>query len=299
MENLKTKWWFRPLIYLIFVFIVAVTAKVDWAAEHPTSGFLFRYFWITFLLLLGLILPIVFMYFAGNQLREREESDKKLFIIALILFMVANGIPIIFYVVLGISPGFFLFVQLALFGLVPAFIFQPQQLKIRFLILILLVAAILIPLTILIDITVSSIWTNPYNNSYIGELLPFLRTDKTLYYLFFWGLFSVFMYFIIAIGWKFGGGSKRASWNLFMAGMLVQYSTLEDFLYFILNNQNLPGEWPWLENFVINLVALFGHVPTDLDLFIFCIIINVIALIILYDGHGYIYERFILKTKLG
>ena len=134
-------------MYLIFVFIVAVTAKVDWAAEHPKSGFLFRYFWITFLVFLKLILPIVFMYFAGNQLREREESDKKLFIIALILFMVANGIPIIFYVVLGISPGFFLFVQLALFGLVPAFIFQPQKLKIRFLILILLAAAILLTLS--------------------------------------------------------------------------------------------------------------------------------------------------------
>ena len=296
MENQKTKWWLNPLIYLLFVFIVAVTAKVDWAAEHPSSGFLFRYFWLIFLLSLGFVLPLVFMYLVGNQRRKPEDSDKKWFIIALILFMIANGIPIIFYVVLGISPGFFLFLQLALFGLVPAFIFQPKQINIRYLLLILLAAAILVPLTVLVDTAISPIWVNPHNHSFLGELFPFLRTDKALYYLFFWGLFSVFLYFIIAIGWKFGGGTKRGAWNIFMAGMLVQYSTLEDFLYFILNNQNLPGEWPWLENFVINLVALFGRVPTDFDLLIFCLIINVIALFILYDGHGYIYQKFIRKT---
>jgi hypothetical protein len=228
--------------------------------------------------------------------QEYEESDKKWFIIALLLFLVANGIPIIFYVVLGISPGFFLFIQLALFGLVPAFIFQPKELKIRIMILILLAATILIPLTILVDFAINPIWANPHNHSYLGKLFPFLRTDKSLYYMFFWGLFAVFLYFIIAIGWKFGGGSRRESWNVFMAGMLVQYSTLEDFLYFILNNQNLPGEWPWLENFVINLVALFGRVPTDLDLLLFSFIINAIALFILFDVHGYIYEKYILKT---
>ncbi|TXT59816.1 MAG: membrane protein of unknown function [Promethearchaeota archaeon] len=296
MENQKTKWWLKPLIYLLFVFLVAVTAKVDWAAEHPSSGYLFRYFWLIFLLSLGFVLPLVFMYFAGNQLSERKESDTKMFILALILFAIANGIPIIFYVVLGLSPGFFLFLQLALFGLVPTFIYQPKQSKMRIIILILLAAAILIPLTVLVDTAINPIWANPHNHSYLGELFPVLRTDKTLYYLFFWGLFSVFLYFIIAIGWKFGGGTKRGSWNIFMAGMLVQYSTLEDFLYFILNNQNLPGEWPWLENFVINLVALFGRVPTDLDLLLFCVIINTIALFILYDGHGYLYEKFILKN---
>jgi hypothetical protein len=292
----QNKWWLKPLVYILFIFIVAVTAKVDWAAEHPSSGVLFRYFWLIFLLSLGFVLPIVFMYLAGNQTRKKEESDKKWFIIALILFLIANGIPIIFYVLLGIPPGFLLFLQLALFGLVPAFIFQPKELKIRNIILILLSAAILIPLIVLVDLAISSIWANPFNNTLIGDLFPILKTDKTLYYLFFWGLFSVFIYFIISIGWKFGGGTKRGSWNIFMSGMLVQYSTLEDFLYYILNNQNLPGEWPWLENFVINLVELFGRVPTDLDLFIFCLIVNIIALFILFDGHGYIYKKLLRKS---
>ncbi len=295
MEAQK-KWWLNLLIYILFVFIVAVSAKVDWAAEHPSSGFLFRYFWLIVLLSLGFVLPIVFMYLAGNKIRERNEADKKWFIISLILFLIANGIPIIFYVVLDTPPGFFLFLQLALFGLVPAFILQPRQLKIRYIILMILSAAILIPLIVLVDIAIGSIWANPYNNSFIGDLLPNLKTDKTLYYLSFWGLFSVFLYFILSIGWKFGGGTKRQSWNVFFSGMLVQYSTLEDFLYYILNGQNLPGEWPWLENFVINLVALFGHVPADFDLFIFCLIINIIALFILFDGHGYLYNKLLQKS---
>jgi MFS family permease len=299
MENQKSKWWMKPLIYFIFVFIVAVTAKVDWAAEHSASGFLFRYFWLLFLLGLGFIFPIVFMYLAGNKERKQEESDKKWFIISLILFMIANGIPIIFYVVLGISPGFFLFVQLALFGLVPAFIFQPKNIKRRYIILIVLAAALLIPLIILVDVAIGDIWAHPYNNTSIGilgELFPDLKIDKTFYYLLFWGLFCVFLYFIIAIGWKFGGGTKRGSWNIFFAGMLIQYSTLEDFLYYILNGQPLPGTWPWLESFVINLVALFGHIPTDLDLLVFALIINLIALFILFDCHGYIYQKITKKT---
>ncbi len=100
-----------------------------------------------------------------------------------------------------------------------------------------------------------------------------------------------FFYLIVAIGWKLGGGTKRQSWNIFVAGTLLQYSTLEDFLYFFLNGQPLPGTWPWMSNFVINLEILFGHVPTDLDLLIFCLIISIIALFILFDGHGYIWTK--------
>ncbi|TFF99404.1 MAG: hypothetical protein EU541_04995 [Promethearchaeota archaeon] len=277
MEHFKKDWATKLLVYVIFIFIVAVAAKVDWVAEHSVDGLLVRYFWLGILISLGLILPLLFMYLAGNKIREKSPEDKKWFIVALVLFAIGNGIPIIFYVVLEQSPGFFLFLQLALFGLVPAFIFQPEKLKVRLLILLILFLCLVIPLGIFVDLTISDLWANP-------------AMDKTMYYLAYWGLFSVFLYLVIAIGWKFGGGSRRESWNVYIAGMLVHYSTMEDFFYFLLNGQPLPGEWPWLRNFVINLEALFGHVPTDVDLLIFCLILNVIALFILFDVHGYIWK---------
>ncbi|NVM30626.1 MAG: hypothetical protein HWN65_17435 [Candidatus Helarchaeota archaeon] len=231
MSEKADKWWTKLIILGIFVGIVAVTAKVDWAAEESTIGMGFRLGWLFGLMSLGLILPIAFMYLAGNTTRERGESDKKWFILALVLYAIANGIPLIFYMVLDQAPGFFLFLQLGLFGLIPAFILQPQSLKMRYLILIILFAMIIVPLTILVNLEIGNLWLNP-------------TLDKMMYYLFFWGLFSVFLYLIIAIGWKFGGGRKRQSWNIFLAGMLIQFSTLEDFFYYYLNGQTLPGTWP-------------------------------------------------------
>lgn len=276
-ENTEKIWWKNLIILGIFVGIVAVTAQVDWGAEHPALGLGFRIGWLFGgLLSLGLIVPIIFMYLAGNNIGQRGESDKKWFIIALIIYAIANGIPVVFYVFLAQPPGFFLFLQLALFGLIPAFILQPERIKIRFIVIIAFFAAILAPLAVL-------------------TFLSDPAVDKFLYYLFFWGLFCTFLYMIIAIGWKYGGGTRRQSWNIFMAGMLIQFSTLEDFFYFFLNGQNLPGTWPWMSDFVINLEALFGHVPTDLDLLIFCIIITTIAVLILFDMHGYIWDHYITK----
>lgn len=270
------------LVLAIFIGVIIITAEVDWAAEHSGVGIGMRLFWLILLLCLGLILPIGFMYLAGNKESERGDSDKKWLIIAIILFLIANGIPIIFYVILGISPGFLLYVQLALFGLIPAFFLQPKNINNRFLILLVFFIAILIPIGILVNLAIDDLWA--------GAL------DNTMYYLSFWGLLMTFFYLIIAIGWKLGGGTKRQSWNIFIAGTLLQYSTLEDFLYFLLNGQSLPGIWPWMSNFVINLEALFGHIPTDLDLLIFCLILSAIAIFVLFDGHGFIWKK--IKKKI-
>ena len=277
-ENNLNPWIKKILILAIFIVVIILTAEVDWAAEHSEVGLVIRLLWLISLLSLGLILPIGFMYLAGNMESERGKSDKKWFMIGIILFLIANGIPIVFYVILGISPGFFLYVQLILFGLIPAFFLQPKKLNYRILTVIILFAAIIAPIGFLVNSTIDDLW-------YAGV------TDKTMYYLSFWGLLMTFFYLILAIGWKLGGGSKRQSWNIFVAGALLQYSTLEDFFYFFLNGQRLPGTWPWMSNFVINLEALFGHVPTDLDLLIFCVIISSIAIFILFDGHGYIWKK--------
>lgn len=271
--------WKRNLVVLaIFIGVIVLTAELDWAAEHSEVGLVTRLIWLICLLSLGLILPIGFVYLAGNKESEMEESDKKWFIIAIVLFLIANGIPIIFYVILGTPQGFLLYLQLALFGLIPAFIFQPKTMRNKIIVLTILFMAIIVPIGILVNFTIDDLW-------YGGV------TDKTLYYLSFWGLLTTFFYLIVAIGWKFGGGSKRQSWNIFLSGTLLQYSTLEDFLYFLLNGQPLPGTWPWMSNFVINLEALFGRIPTDFDLLVFCLIISTIAIFILFDGHGYIWNK--------
>ncbi|MFX1567020.1 MAG: hypothetical protein ACFFCV_01485 [Promethearchaeota archaeon] len=270
------------IILAIFIGVILITAELDWAAEHFNIGLGVQLTWLIILLSLGFILPICFMYLAGNKDIERRDSDKKWLIIAIILFLIANGIPIIFYVILGNPPGFLLYLQLALFGLIPAFFLQPKEIKNRILLLAILFLTIIIPIGILVQITIGEVW---------AQLIAYGSADKTMYYLAFWGLLMTFFFLIIAVGWKLGGGSKRQSWNIFIAGTLLQYSTLEDFFYFILNGQSLPGTWPWMSNFVINLELLFGHVPTDLDLFIFCLIISIIAIFILFDGHGYIWTK--------
>ncbi|MFW9946877.1 MAG: hypothetical protein ACFFDX_08630 [Candidatus Odinarchaeota archaeon] len=279
MSENNSKSWIKKIIVLaIFIGVIMLTAEVDWAAEHDEVGIVVRLLWLISLLALGLILPIGFMYLAGNKESERGDSDKKWFIIGIILFLIANGIPIIFYVILGIPPGFFLYVQLILFGLIPAFFLQPKKLKMRILVLIILFAAVIIPIGILVNFTIDDLW-------YGGA------TDKTMYYMSFWGLLMTFFYLIIAIGWKLGGGTKRQSWNIFVAGTLLQFSTLEDFFFYFLNGEPLPSDWYWMENFVINMKTLFGSPITSCDLLIFCIIISTIALFILFDVHGYIWKK--------
>ncbi|MFX1375913.1 MAG: hypothetical protein ACFFA0_08895 [Promethearchaeota archaeon] len=276
-ENKENPWKKMLLILAIFIIIIILTAEVDWAAMHSEVGTGIRLFWLISLLIMGIILPIGVMYLAGNKETERKESDKKWLIIAVILFIIANGIPIVFYVILGVPPGFFLYLQLALFGLIPAFFLQPKKLNHRLLILCLLFALIIIPVGILVNFTIDDLWAG--------------TSDNTMYYMSFWGLLMTFLYLILAIGWKLGGGSKRQSWNIFIAGTLLQFSTIEDFLFFLLNGETLPGTWPWMSDFVINLTDLFGHIPTDLDLFVFFLIISSIAVFILFDGHGFIWSK--------
>jgi hypothetical protein len=279
-KNTYNSWKKKLVILVVFIVVIILTAEVDWAAEHDEVGIFIRLFWLISLISLGLILPIGIMYLAGNKESQRGESDRKWLIIALFLFLIANGIPIIFYVIIGIPPGFFLYVQLILFGLIPAFFIQPKKKNHRFLIIIVLFAIIIVPVGIFVNFTIDELWGG--------------ATDKTMYYLSFWGLLMTFFYLIVAIGWKMGGGTKRQSWNIFIAGTLLQYSTLEDFFYFLLNGQPLPGpplHWHWMENFVINLTALFGHSPTSLDLLIFCLIVSTIAVFILFDGHGLIWKK--------
>lgn len=278
-----SKSWIKKIVILaIFVGVIIITAELDWAMENYSVGIAIRLLWLIILLSLGLILPIAFMYLAGSKDIERGESDKKWLIIAVILFLMANGIPIVFYVILGISPGFFLYIQLILFGLIPAFFLQSKKIRTRIFTLAIFFVVIIIPIGILVNLAIDEIW--------IQEMI-LIEPDKTMYYLSFWGLLMTFFYLFIAIGWKLGGGSKRQSWNIFIAGTLLQYSTLEDFLFFLLNGQALPGTWPWMSNFVIDLRALFGHIPTDLDLLIFCLVISTIAIFILFDVHGFIWNK--------
>lgn len=280
-ERKPNSWKTKLIILAVFILVIINTAEVDWVAEHESVGLFIRIFWLASLLGLGLLLSIGIIYLAGNRDAERTEKDKKWLIVAIILFLIANGIPIIFYIVLGTSQGFFLYVQLVLFGLIPAFFLQPKSKIRRLQLILILYALIILPLGILVNFTIDDLWGG--------------MTDKTMYYLSFWGLLMTFYYLIIAIGWKLGGGTKRQSWNIFIAGTLLQYSTLEDFLYFFLNGQALPGVWPWMSNFVINLEALFGRIPTDLDLLIFCSIISTIAILILFDVHGLVWKKIMSK----
>jgi len=89
-ENNSKSWINKLIILAIFIGVIMLTAEVDWAAEHPGVGNAIRLLWLIILLALGLILPVGFMYLAGNKESERGDSDKKWFIIAVILFLIAK-----------------------------------------------------------------------------------------------------------------------------------------------------------------------------------------------------------------
>ncbi|MCK4480965.1 MAG: hypothetical protein KAV01_10590, partial [Candidatus Lokiarchaeota archaeon] len=93
-ENNLKPWIKRIIVLAMFIGVILLTAEVDWAAEHSEVGLAIRLVWLISLLSLGLILPIGFMYLAGNMESERGKSDKKWFMIGIILFLIANGIPI-------------------------------------------------------------------------------------------------------------------------------------------------------------------------------------------------------------
>ncbi|MFW9783968.1 MAG: hypothetical protein ACFFFB_16905, partial [Candidatus Heimdallarchaeota archaeon] len=62
----------------------------------------------------------------------------------------------------------------------------------------------------------------------------------------------------------------------------------------LLNGESLPGPplyWRWMENFVINMKVLFGEQITSFELLIFCLIISVIAIFVLFDGYGFIWNK--------
>ncbi len=282
-EKIK-KFLINLIILLIFIGIVVVTTEVDWAQENSNVGSIFLYFWLILLLILGIVLPILFMYLAGNKIQEIRESDKRWFIIAIILYGFASAIPIISYIIFNRPPNFFIYLLLGINGLIPAFALKPKILKNKLMILIIIFLIILVPLIIIVGLAIGDIWSQPIPDP-----------DNSFYYLMFWGIFCTHFYLFIALGWKFGGGTRRQSWNIYISGTLIQFSTLEDFLFYMLNGHELPGTWPWMENFLIDLKALFGRVPTDTDLLIFCIITLIIAILILFDVHGYLWKK--IKQK--
>ncbi|TET58547.1 MAG: hypothetical protein E3J52_08210, partial [Promethearchaeota archaeon] len=80
-ENNLKPWIKRIIILVMFIGVILLTAEVDWAAENKEVGLAIRLVWLISLLSLGLILPIGFMYLAGNMESERGKSDKKWFMI--------------------------------------------------------------------------------------------------------------------------------------------------------------------------------------------------------------------------
>ena len=157
-ESKPNSWKTKLIILAAFILVIINTAEVDWAAENESVGLFIRIFWLASLLGLGLLLSLGIIYLAGNRDAERTEKDKKWLIVAIILFLVANGIPIIFYIFIGTSQGFFLYVQLVLFGLIPAFFLQPKRKIRRLQLILILYALIILPLGILVNFTIDDLW---------------------------------------------------------------------------------------------------------------------------------------------
>lgn len=136
----------------------------------------------------------------------------------------------------------------------------------------------------------------------VGGLIPVTRAIpdlKIIYWIMMWGMVMPLSYVFLGASWKNGGRSSRKAFNIALAGIIMQYSFLEDFLFYALNGQPQPvGGYTALLNFPLDISRLFGHqgVPMNtIELLIWMTIMIAIAVVVIFDVPHLIYKKISKK----
>lgn len=258
------------------------------------------YTFLTILTVLSLGITFVLFYLPKKEY-DQPDSKNKMFAIGLVIFLAIQPLAIIpnifgrlFYddPILGLP--FKLMSFLMIIVIVGTCFFAASIPRLasnkKMLIILVIVWSLIIPVFLAIIAL------------YGGPLMEPTGADP-LYWIFLWGLFCVFTYLIWGIGWKFGGGSMRQTFNITFALIWLQYSTLEDFIYYLPYTlmgyfKSIPDfllfPHPALDNFLIPLSLIFGHPGTPIntiEMMIWCTIIIAISLFVLFDCPYLIYKK--------
>jgi hypothetical protein len=287
-----------PLIFLgIFILMVAISAEVDWFWSQGIGGGgsmkELSFVWL-FAVLLPLVLVIGWLMMERFPAKVNEpspiEGDKKKFIWSIIILVIAqNSIPAFYFLfrdeLFGDLAIAVLFIMnfIAMASIAAYFPIHTDEAKRRKRWLIFFLLAI-IPFYVQVGALIGITW-----------IFPDIRI---IYWILMWGIVMPLSFVFLGVSWKNGRGEPRKAFNIAMAGILIQYSFLEDFLFYALNGQPQPATYDALLYFPLDIAHLFGHQGvgiTPSELLIWMIIIIVIAVVILFDVPYTLYQKISSK----
>lgn len=111
-------------------------------------------------------------------------------------------------------------------------------------------------------------------------------------------LFNIFLPILwVVMGFMFhlGGGRVGATLKIIIAGFYVEYSALNDFLYYLLNGERLPDKWTWIQA----PQFIFGYSITTGQLALWLIIMLIFTFIILLlPLDSFIKDNIFQKNKI-
>ncbi|MHA1265616.1 MAG: hypothetical protein ACTSRS_10305 [Candidatus Helarchaeota archaeon] len=291
--NLKEKIRY-PLIFLIVIIgLIAISAEIDWFWEGGLQG-TEELKELAFIFLFGVFIPVVLLF--GFYIQKGSSSikvplpnknDRKRFIWSIIIILILQNLIPIFYLflnrdetIIDIILAILLLGNFVAMGTLAAYfpLHKEPSKRMKRWFLFFLIA--ILPFYILIA---SIIW--------ITWMIPDL---KLIYWILMWGVLMPLTFVFLGVSWKSRTGMARESFNIAFGGILIQYSFLEDFLYYALNGQPQPVSYNALLNLPIDLAHLFGHQGVGLspvELGIWMGIIITIGILILFDIPYQIYQK--------
>ncbi len=300
-ENKFTDNLIWPLIFLgIFILLIAISAEVDWFWNGGLYGTVplkeLAYVWL-FSVLMPLLLIIGWILI--NKLPKegkepvRREGDKKKFIWMIIIILIMQNTVPVFYLVFNrdqlfvdvIIAGLLIGNFIAMAALAEYIPVPSEQAKIRKRWLKYFLIAVL-PFFVLVGGLIGASWAVTGGTQ---------DTLKLIYWIMMWGVVMPLSFVFLGVSWKLGGGESRKAFNIGFAGIIMQYSFLEDFLFYALNGQpQPPGGYQALLNFPLDISRLFGHQGVALntmELVIWMTIMISLAVIVLFDVPYLVYKK--------
>ncbi len=300
LEKESTNNFVYPLIFLgLFVLLIGISAEVDWfwnGGLHGTIKFKeLAYVWLfvvlmPLLLIFGWLLMKKFPKTGGDPMPI--EGDRNKFIWSIIFILVMQNMVPIFYLLFN-RDEFFIDLVIAVLMIInfismsamAAFFpihSESSARNKRWLIFFLFAV---LPFYILVGVLIGVTW-----------IVPDL---KIIYWIVMWGLVLPMSFVFLGMSWKNGGGNPRKAFNIAFAGIIMQYSFLEDFFFYALNGQPQPaGGYEALLHFPLDISRLFGHqgvALTPTELLIWMIIMLALAALIVLDVPFLVYKK--LRNK--
>jgi hypothetical protein len=278
------------LVFVMTIILIAASAEVDWWWQQGKLGFPNTLVWIwLFGGTLGLcIIFSLLLWYIGDTAQVESKPWKKKFVIVLVLSIIGHNLVFVTYILslILLIPVVLIF-TLTMMCIMPAIVPRPAEQKKQQLYILLMAILFVVPLMGGLSVFINLTWLTPADS--------FLTT---IYWIFIWGFVMPAIYMTLGLGFKMGGGKPREAFNIGFAGILMQYSLLEDFLFYMLQGQALPETWPWLSNFILPLEHIFGHpgvAITTGEMTIWLIIMTIFAVIVLFDIYGKIWDRIRAK----